>query len=493
MSATLRNAYLVVITTAAFVQIFLGADPLVLVILTAISMSALLGMRKDPVIGDWLFLMFAMYYGSLGLTLKTALLQPVDSNLSEPTLTSLYLFTGWASLTAGYLASAWQSSFRVAWRLDNVFADIRFLRLFTLPIFALGITLQTLHVIFRPQFIPGTNILNDGFGGFGSFYFMLPISVSMQAAICVYKQRNSSDRLLLIAMLLLIAGVSLFGNVKKNIVDAILIVGCSYILFDRARISAKAIVSITIFLGILILYVNPVVHIMRPLLFGLSFQQRLELAGSILTDTDFNPVELADRAARVLITYTGEYSPTGSYFYPNTLNLDRFALILPLDQVIRGLPRAGAMGSEIFSTIPSTVLPSFLIQKEAAATQDLIAWHFGFRPVGIVGRPVVGLIASATAGYGIFGAAILPFIVVFISLRILNRLTGRLKNNPWAISVFSASTLLVEKEIAPFIEFELRDLVLLLGFAVALRVVYLLPARGFNRSTAPQNDLRRVV
>ncbi|MBW5438813.1 hypothetical protein FXB41_29850 [Bradyrhizobium canariense] len=469
---SLSYIYLFIIGTCTITQLLMGADLFVLVVLALISVGGALGLRKEPVIADWLYLMLVAYCGTLALILKTALFQTVDSNLSEPTTSCGYLLIGFTSLTAGYLASRPSAKTIGMAGLSSLFSRVDFLQLTTKLVFAVGLLLQGLHIILRPQFVPGTNVIEEGFGGFGAFYFLLPFSIAMQTALCIYQPSKRSNGITLVGMLLLIAAESVLGNVKKNIVDAALIVACSYFLFDNAKVNIKAVIAGIAAFMLLVLYINPLIHIMRPSLYGLSFEQRIDLGVKTLEDTGMDPWELADRSARVLRGYEAQYSPTGSYFYPSTLNFDRFALILPLDQITRALPRAGTMGSQIFSTIISTVLPSFLVPKEAAATPDLIAWHFGFRTIGSVSRPVVGLIPSAVAGFGVFGAAIIPFFTIFVGFRFLNLLTGSLKNNPWAISVFSSSTLLAEKEVAPFIEFFLRDFALSLVFALALKFAY---------------------
>ncbi|MGY4344969.1 hypothetical protein ACVWXM_001433 [Bradyrhizobium sp. GM7.3] len=333
-------------------------------------------------------------------------------------------WVGFASLTAGYLASRLNPGTMRRTGLSNLFSRIEFLQLTAKPIFAIGLLLQGLHIILRPEFVPGANVAQEGFGGFGAFYFLLPFSIAMQTALCIFQPSRKANAFTLVVMLLLVAAESVLGNVKKNIVDAALIVACSYFLFDKANVNIKAVIASIAALGILILYINPLIHIMRPSLYGLSFEQRIDLGVRTLEDTHLDPWELADRSARVLRGYEAQFSPTGSYFYPSTLNFDRFALILPLDQVVRALPRAGTMGAQIFSTIVSTVLPSFVVPKEAAATPDLIAWHFGFRTIGSVSRPVVGLIPSAVAGFGILGAALIPFVIIFLGFRILNLIAG---------------------------------------------------------------------
>ena len=121
------------------------------------------------------------------------------------------------------------------------------------------------------------------------------------------------------------------------------------------------------------------------------------------------------------------------------------------------------------SDMLSTILPSFLTDKLAASSEDIIAWYYGFRESGTISRPVVGMTASAAALGGVIGVFIFPMVAVFLSFFITDRNSGALRGNPPAIFMAGCILLFPERTISSSISFLMRDYLIVLLFLWGIR------------------------
>jgi hypothetical protein len=442
--------YTAILGVTAIVQLLLGANT---ILLASIVMVTALGLypitRRRLMATDILFFVTSLYYGAATLVIKTMLGQPLDQNLLAPTIAGTYLLIGFLSLTVGYVAAnAIFPQAHWARRFSHEFDSRNFCGKVAIPVFLIGAVLSILHNLLRSQVLNGT-VEAGGFGGFGSFYFLLPFAWACQARLALGPGATRRDMIVLFAMGGLSLFLALFANVKVIIIQFFMVLILSFVAFG-IRIRLRNIAMGAVAAAFLILYVQPVIQITRSNAAGRGPVARLMDGVSVLQDSNFDPGELADQADTIARGF--KYSYLGSYVYPSTWNVDRFAMILPVDEVSREMGSAGPMGgADIIREIIESTVPSALVHKTGAVTADTIGWHFGFTRNGSISRPVVGLVASSLAAYGFIGLVLLPGLVTFFSFGAINAFGTYLRGSAWTIFVLMSFLPFVEKEIAPII------------------------------------------
>ena len=465
------TAYLGVVGAAFFIQLLIGSNVLLLVIIGLIAaFGAIPISRRDLMITDVIFFATTLYYSTFALVIKSLLGQPLDQNLQAPILSAAYLTIGFTSMAIGYVAA---NSFvsQAKWIKPFVaeFGSRHFCRKVALWVFAIGSVLAILHNVLRGQVVEGS-VEEGGFGGFGSFLFLLPFGWACQARLAFGSGATRRDSGILYAMGVVALFLALLANVKVIVVQYILVLILSFTAFGiRVRLRTLLVGALGVLL--LILYVQPIIQITRGEAEGKSVFDRLTAIGPILVDSDFSASNLQVRADAVARGY--RYSYLGSYVYPSTWSVDRFSMILPIDEVARKLGEAGTTGGgDIVKEVVENTLPSAVVSKTGVATADTIGWHFGFTRNGSISRPVVGLVASCLAAYGILGVVLLPAVITFLTFAVINCLGTHLRGSAWSIFVLMTFIVFVEKEIAPIItlfthEIPLEAVVVGIAYAAA--------------------------
>jgi hypothetical protein len=111
---------------------------------------------------------------------------------------------------------------------------------------------------------------------------------------------------------------------------------------------------------------------MRPQLKSYSFNEIINVSQRVLENSDYDPNILSQMADKIAKGYKFSFRQNGNYLYPSPMNVDRFATIMPTDQVARNIDKKGSMGFEIFSDLPGKYLPSFLLKKDEAPLVTLL-------------------------------------------------------------------------------------------------------------------------
>lgn len=482
MSKRGPRLYYASVIALTMIQLFMGADPIVVFFLTLISCFAyFVFSTRQAMVSDVIFFATLLYTGPFTLVVKTILMQPVDENLGAPIESSLVNFIGFLSIFVGYLAARKVNYVtHFAATLSERLRRMETLALCGKLFFPIGVTFDLLHIALRPQATQVSVDSGEGIGFFGTFTFITTFAVICQAAL-VFSPDNPSRKgfSILTGMLAVVMVLSIAGNVKATFLISILAI-ILIILMGSAKvvIYREAIIG-GVMAAVLIFYVSPAIHITRSQIGSLSITERLEAALTVMEKADFDPFVLANQEQDKILTYASTRDPRLNYLFPSSTNLGRFCIIQPVDQVVSRYPFFGGMGGEVFSDILPTVLPSFLVAKEAASSPDFIAWHYRIRDPGIVGRPVIGLTASAFAAGAYLGVIIIPGVVMFIAFVVLNAFSGPIRDNPLAIFIAISSLLLAEKEASQVIIFLVRQLPFSLIF------LYLVKAYLLNdKSTA---------
>jgi hypothetical protein len=477
--------YVAVVLVIACLQLALGANFLLLAAMALVSAAGLIPLsQRSLIVIDLLFFGFVLYYGPAALLIKCALLQPIDQNLITPYMSAAYLMLGFSSATGGYLiARALFRQSRWIARHAALMDNREYCRRLAVPAFIVGFAMVLLHNIFRAQVVQGS-IEEGGFGGFGAFYFLLPLGWAAQARLTFGNGKTKRDTIALAIIGMLSLLLALIANVKVILLQFFVVIALSFVAFDL-RIRLRAITLSVLAALVLVLYVQPVIQITRAEGEGRSTTERFKMILPVLEDANFNPAILAEEQNKIGRGYKLRYM--GSYVYPATWNVDRFAMIMPIDQVARSLDVVGSMGgSDLVNEILQSTLPGFVIKKTGVVTADAIGWHFGVTRNGSISRPVFGLLASSLAAYGVVGLILLPAFTIFLTFACINLIATRFERSPWAIFIFMMFLPLVEKEVAPVVATLIRQIPL---YGTGIAIIYA-TITHFALPRRPGRDLR---
>ena len=464
--------YLGAVVVCASYQVGIGADVWLVFALFSISLLAIIPLqRRTQDVADLFFFSVILYSATFPLVLKTILNQQVHSNLHAYDISSIVLLLGVVSVTIGYFVSSKVYSTRKRpLGLFPAFSDPEVAARIAMPIYLVGLATQILHTALRPKIDSVTQDVSDGFGGFGSFGFLVLLGIALQCCATFLSPAKRGAVFGLVLMLVGVGLLSIFGNVKKPMFDAFTVI-VIFAYGARVRISIPAVVATALAGYVLLMVVSPLLHITRSASSTLGPFERFELALKTMDELNWDVSALNEKSDRYFAGF-GSYRETGSYFYPSTANIDRFALILPIDQVSRTYSYTSPPSEPwVFKDVAQGVLPSLLIHKDGIASVDRIAWHYGIRPPGIVGRPVIGMTASVLAQFGIFGVILVPGIMTFLTFTFWNWLGGSMARNAWASFLLGYLAQAAESDLTAYTVMNLRDLLIVVIICMGINWV----------------------
>ncbi len=439
---------------------------------------------------DILYFSLSAYFGGMSLLFKSILLQPLQQNLYAPDMSALYQILSFMSITFALVLCrlARNHRSRTQVMMAQTLERPQFLRWFGRIFYGLGFATQVLAAIFRPQLQNGVMDQSEGFGGFGSFYFMMVFGLAAQIYIVVKNKDNAFERLIMIGMFVGALFISMISNVKKPLFDAIIVACLSIYAFKiQVKLSQVAIV----FAGLIFMQtvVSPLIHIVRYEATAKSPIERISATLDILReyDYDFGKISaLTDVQATTMHTYRADQS----YYYPSTANIDRFSLILPTDQVVRsGEPSRLDPWDQLLSGVRQT-LPSFVIEHKSYVGADEVAWAYGIRDWGAIARPVIGVTASSYATGGLWAILALPGALFGLLFLLIDRYFGALSMNILGVAIAAYMAQNAEKEIDALVVLTTRDLIITLATIAIAAFVYRLATRPRQE---PLRKLRRLL
>ncbi|MEQ3625737.1 MAG: hypothetical protein ABNH26_03500 [Celeribacter sp.] len=444
----------------AAVHLGLGSALWPLIALTVISLNGCAALLRDRIWpGDAVLFYAGLYGGTLALIIKAGLGQSLQSNLGHADAAATLLLMGHLGLWAAVRIAGFLAARMPAPPMTLRLSDPILLRRAFLPLLALGIGFSLAHVLLRPRLINGVVDQGSGFGGFGTFSVLLVMALAAGVLLAA-GHRVPRARLWLLAALALMLGMTLIANTKKELGEALIVLAMGAVAL-RLRPSPARMLGVLTVGAVLLLYVGPVVHIMRADFLDLGLGGRIAAAWTILTEAGFDPRMLRAEDARIAASFSYAYREGGSYIYPVSANLDRFALILPMDQVLRGVAQSHVIGPAPFlREVAEGVLPSMLIAKSAATGADLIAWDYGIRIHGNAARPVLGLAASALAIGGPWAVLPLVFVVMLPIALLLDVGFGDLRRGLAGYTACCITWILAETTLDAAVVFALRHAVL---------------------------------
>ncbi len=479
--------YLAGLAVAAILQLFLGADLWLLAVLLLISSAALLPfVVQNWRVSDGLYMIMTVYFGTGALMIKTMAGQPVHTNLHVPELSAGYLLLGFSSISIGYMMSRMvRRSSRMTGELRAITSHSPDLARLAVPTFLLGSAFLFLQTQFRPIAVAG-GFEAGGFGGFGTFYPLLPLGAAMQAGLVARHPRQQRHLAVLAAMAVIVLALTLADNTKRTLFDFLLAITLVFLVHGK-RLRLRWIVPAVAGVVLLLALVMPAIQIVRTMA-DVRSTGRITATWQVMRDAGFDPARLTAEADRIAQGHQLVWRD--SYIYPLAWNTERFTMIQPIDLVARGLTERGTMGgADLWRDPAETLLPGFLMNKSLANAPDRIAWHYGFRANGSIARPVVGLVASSLAAFGLAGVLLLPVLVSTLTFVALDLLGGRLAGNVWGAFVLTATAHLAEKEASTMLSFFCRGfpflllvaaLLLLIGRTRRARTVQVIPVNGMS-------------
>lgn len=470
----LQIAGIFILTNLFFVHLVIGSAWQPLMVLTTISLIGLWSLDSSRLNFSRAYICMLSAYSGLGaLIIKAMLWQPLETNLIEPNQTSLLIAVGFASALVASKIST--STVQLQWN-----PMIEGSERLVLPLTVLGFIFQTLHIALRPQISNESLEQAEGFGGFGSLYFILLLGVALQ--YYWYGQNRSKHYLKLIVFTGVVFLIfSMLGNVKRLFLDFCFISVLSAAAF-RIKFKWAKLASIGVVLGFMLAYLSPAIHLTRDSFQSNGLIERLTSVYEVLSENEFSLIKLNEAEELYFKKFAYSYRPNASYVFPSTINVDRFCLVLPLDQVVRAFEDDGKIGLNPFLSLGvRAALPSVLVSKEAFTGADLVGWRYGIRDSSSIARPVIGLTASAFSAWGAWGVILLPALVLLPIFFLLDRLPGRLAGNPLTVMLIALSANLAEQGIDGVMVFLVRQV------PIALIVSILILRLGGKKSNnAPQ-------
>lgn len=458
----LRKLYAYVVLFCVIAHIALDSNYFLILTCALISLMGAWHCSKSEIYFSDVFLfVLSVYSGLAPLLIKMLLMQSLDMNLESPYFSAALLFIGYVSLSyAGVFSRprdgrVWSGN----WYIVNSLKNPRVINLMAPFCAFFGTIFFILHVMLRPVLSGDELVQTEGFGGFGSLYFLLLLGFAMFAYS--YKVLDSKKAGFYIFVLVpIVVALSVFANVKKNMFDMLWILALSYFSFGF-RVDKKIVALCAVMLSLVVLYVSPVIHLMRTDFSGMGLVERGQSFFRILNDYDYDPGKLRDAEARYIEGFQYSFNPKNSYTFPSNLNLDRFFLIKTLDRVVSSDELdPGHIGVEPFARLAlEGILPSFLIEKSLYVGADLVGWEYGMVHVNSIGRPVIGFYASAWAAAGFMGLIFFPWILFFPAFYFMNKFVGEFRGNVFLILMLAVASQLAEKEIDAFCVAFFRDYV----------------------------------
>jgi hypothetical protein len=472
VNTTTRYATLLLYATAvlvfAILQIALSADILVLTALVFGSLIAVPSLLAKRTTAAEIFLLgYAIYTGFGALVAKGLLWQPVDQNLVSANQTSTALIMSSLSVLIGYFASR-----ALAVRLDDklklglFFSQTGAIRSAAAPVLLIGCAMYVAHILLKPDLRSGNT---EGFGGFGSFYFLVNVGLSLCYSLASRTGRNRYW-LLIIASAAFLLFCSMLSNERRPVIDFCIVTALSFAFNKRLRGKWWLLIGGTVAGSLVLLIVSPAIQAVRLRTSSLSPFERVSLVWDTMAEANFNPALINAERDKTAQMYQYAYGQNLSYAFPSTSDIDRYSLVFPLDQIVRneGVPSLGL--SSLVSGM-TNMLPGPFVSKTGISSGDEIAWTYGLRAYGSIGRPVLGAPASAFAVGRWWGAAILPGVLLFFVFLGLRVIGGSLAENPIAIALATILLVLVEYDVAGLLAYFVRPFWTLLLALLTIRFI----------------------
>ncbi|NZD59090.1 hypothetical protein HZU83_20625 [Sphaerotilus montanus] len=417
------SAAWVILTLLAVIHLIIGSSILVIFLLLAVCAMGIFSLSINGMsFGGCVVVLWTIYYGWGSMILKAFLFQPLQDNLIVPEYSALIVFlcTGAVFLVA--TASNILTNKAIFTNKINL-ALVNYHSHPVIPyLLLIGIFTQFLHLYYTSAAQSGME-KGEGFGGFSVFHPVYLLSVSVLVRSINGPRRLWAVQWLVVAMVSAVI-LSVVGNVKKILFDVMLTILFSAYVFN-IKIKYKYILPGSLGMVLLLAYMGPVVLIMRQDAANLSVIDRVAGAVQLVVENNFSIEKLSKLQNSIAEGFEISFRPDYAYFYPNTINADRYSLISVVDQVARVDNLQGLYSiSDTFQKGVNASLP--LVSKDPYTNGDLIAWAYGLRNSSNIARPVMGQVVNGYVIGGILGAVFYCAIFVGVFIMIGDMVFGGL-------------------------------------------------------------------
>ena len=429
-----KKRYLLFGLSALFVlfllQMFFGTPPFILLAaFIAIVMSLFVLLEFGPensasVVGFF----FVFNTVTFAVVLKTVFLQPLDSNLYQPSASFMVVILGVLQL---FFALKIVRLLPTGKPLFKGSTDLKYLKTLSIVSFIIGTFFWLLNQRFLIDRRASFYSEESSFGGFASFFHIFYMAI-IAATAYVILSSNGKKSLNGWVIFLIVVG-SIIGIIESRKIE-LAYTFLSYYLtcfYFRRAISKTQIATLALFIAFAFFIFGPVVHTFRSELWFLSFPQKVDFLRDNWRSV-LSRQQLESLLAKVLSHRKSGYD--FEYFGRNMFFIDRFATIQHIDLIIDTVEQQETLGGGTLLRGYTRVLPRFLYSKKSTISQaDEVTWELGLRKFGVIGFPTVPLLGHAFAALGWFGVLVIPFYMFIILFLILKKIGWHLYQNIYAV------------------------------------------------------------
>ena len=358
--------------------------------------------------------------------IKTALLQPVSSNLFSPTNSYFTTFLAFLALLFALLTA---KKAKVGRPIFKSVEDAIYLKWLSIYSFVIGFSAWILNSIFLVDRRSSFYSPSVSFGGIG--YFTKIYYMSIIAAVA-YVIIQSNKKKTVDSYIIFLFGVSLvmaFVNSRKIGLGFTML---SYLLpciFFRGRVTKNQIVSLVATLCFAFFVFTPIAHTYRTKLWFLPFPQRIEFMVNNYSEifSIRNIIESYNNISEQSLHRYNYFDRYSSFF-------DRFATVQINDDLISSTDNQGLFDSAFYLKDYTLLLPGFIYpNKDTIAIGDRLRWLYGLKKYGLIGFSTAPLISN---GYAVGKHAVvflLCFYIFVILFLVLKKVGWNLYENVFAI------------------------------------------------------------
>ncbi len=413
-----------------FIQLAFGANPfIVLTALLSVTISVIVllngGYRDSLSIVGFFFVFNTVTFA---MVLKTALLQPLESNLFQPTTSFIIVLLGAIELLLALyivkLTPVGRPLFKPTQNLD-------FLKYLAIICFVFGIFFWLLNQKFL---INRRDIYYSEDVSFGGFASMVPIFYMSIIAATAHVILSTKGKKSINIWIIVLLGVGILIGIVESRKLELGYTFLSYYLasfYFRRYFTKSQIITFVVFVLFAFFVFGPIVHTFRTQLWFLSFDKRIEFLRDNWREV-LQPSQLENYLNKLLSTQRTSYEY--AYFGNSLFFIDRFATVQHTDLIVDSVEDQHTLGASVIVDGYEKLLPGILYpQKSTISQADQITWELGLRRYGVIGFPTVPLLGHAYAGLGWIGVLFIPLYIFILLFLILKKIGSNLYQNVYAI------------------------------------------------------------
>lgn len=448
---------------AAFVQLAIGADVLIL-LLALVSIAC--GLYAFWLFGAsnlaaWVALCYMAGNVLIAFLAKTFIfLQPLDSNLLTPFNSFMAQAISGVAMLCALIVVTWVN---VGKPVMAPMTDLTTLRLVSLWCMVLGFGVNLINI-----FIARGG--DSSFGGLNVFGSLLYLGIIGHTSLLML--RSGGRRMIDATLLVVLCVTMLSGILSTGKSELAYPFVCFFmtIIFFKGKLPRRYLAALVAGL-IFFLAVTPIMLTFRYMgLRSLPLAREIEVFEYMLP-TLLNIDELSLLAAKHAHMKSVYYDYYGNH--EGQLILGRFSSIQQNDPIINAIDMRGTVGGQIFIDGIRMRLPKFLDADKPTETP-------GFALIKAIGisngqggsRPTVPMVAMVYAAYGMEGLVWIPFLLFLVYFLALKKIGWYIPGNVFSIFLLSVCVLVINgMGFDGYVGFVFRDMPLVCGSVLIMQWV----------------------